>query len=1168
MMKQILVVTCCLLVLCDVDCQTGTFTELKSFTSSLTHPLVLGGTQKDVLMTFAEKSTIYSYSQSQKVRFEYEVVDSITNQAGNRTIFKTSSTPIGFLFLLEAGYVYKDLPEARDVASLHYFFGDYLIYKDSSLYYSFDLSTSTSNRLDPQPDLSKYKCDSAGSRYLFCFTTGTQTGILIDGKTGKKTTLDFSMELEGFKLSYDTLMSVVGYEKMIVIVGTRKVGVSLILGADLFYVLDNQTLVHTGKVISNQVVPSLICTSTTSPKRSFEFNPLTGLLFSFCSQITETNPATSPNDLTFAWLAVQNIFTLESTLPETMAVSLKSNKYLSQITMSRALTAKVFSYNQAEQNTNNNCGVYSVGFKLCLDCINEYTLEKNGTSYNCVLNEPYVDPEYFDVHFSKGFINLRLNKVKISRDELMEVLKETLNEVGDNLVFVNLATGEKLDMSQKFSLVPKIFDFDLEENLIRFEIEYKGSFEKESIGVRLKIRNQRQIFNLTSSGSTLSVLASAKPLTIGPYVYSSFDFETLSLVVYLVIVVICQVFLIFVRPFKEVYRESYKTFWIAFLVMKIQVLGLLGVVGGQNKGPLDKILSSSFVATLKYLIFDIEPDFDGRLQMYRYTSHYTDLKAVKVSPYLLHSRVLWLGFYSIVYCLSTMGGKSFRNSMYHMRLGVLFSFVIHLVYFSITSIYSFSLMDENTTFTIFSLLVSILAILFVIGETVYIFMTGYKNLKFMLAFDINRAHLDTYAYQPARFLKTFPDLIFYTLCAVLTALIPNKPEILCRGLIGVSLLYMLSLVGFLNDSAQRSFYVINIYLKIGFASLFIVLMILMVELSENNELTVSSIRGVSYFAFSIILIEFLIILATAILRIFSNEPISGTETQMENFRTGYLIKLKKKTGTELKERAKDEGRGLVGDDTFIGKKSDDLLDNLDKGGKHSRYGSRIEKGGVFSSNSEINTSKLVKLEGDLQNLPRSSSNPGSERNSNRLLDRLIFNSNISQEDKEKENKQRSTEKKSNLYQSPAKQGTNYKQGRLDQFISQQNNDSNHQGLNRNLFQIKESGIEEPSNVGDLSADINLAINHANNRSLRDLIDNATENNKENAGSTPIQILSDTQAGGAMPISSDTNYQPGYLNPAQPSNNYPLTSSNNQISQINPRQEISEFDMRIPSEANI
>lgn len=98
--------------------------------------------------------------------------------------------------------------------------------------------------------------------------------------------------------------------------------------------------------------------------------------------------------------------------------------------------------------------------------------------------------------------------------------------------------------------------------------------------------------------------------------FTSFDADTLCLCLYIIVCVSSQVFLIIIRPLKEDLRNNIKTFWVVAHVMHLQVICLLGAAGGNLKGPVDRILGSCLKAMLKYLVFDVDFDFDGRLDQY------------------------------------------------------------------------------------------------------------------------------------------------------------------------------------------------------------------------------------------------------------------------------------------------------------------------------------------------------------------------------------------------------------------------------------------------------------------------------------------------------------------------------------------------------------------------
>jgi hypothetical protein len=608
-------------------------------------------------------------------------------------------------------------------------------------------------------------------------------------------------------------------------------------------------------------------------------------------------------------------------------------------------------------------------------------------------------------------------------------------------------------------------------------------------------------------------------------------------------------------------RESFKTFWVSSLVIHLQTICLLGTIGADLRGPLDNLFGAALKAMLKYLVFDLEFNFDSQVIEYKAVSPYEGLAYNNVNPYILQVRFLWIALYVLAYIFSVVGTRRFKTKFYHMRIGVLISTLPELIYFSITTMFSIGYLKIYNTFTSFSLLLAILTLIVILMEFLYIQLCSFKNLKFMLMYDTSRNLVDDYKFTIPEFLKLHSDFFFSVFVSLTLGFISQRMDVLGRILIGLAAVYILLNISRLGI-IKPDFHKISHKLKLFYGALWIILMISVIELNTNMALGRIGLYGLSYFSMVVLLAMLIVLASIVVYRVFSLETPTGTEKPEATYKTNYVMRTYKrakgKEGTAI--ATNPNTTTILADETFLSRTAaklpaESLLVKASGGTPTSsalasmrRTNSKM-KDPVPQSNSQVlrqsngsgitnsGVFRLAEL-GAVATNSQYGSRPPSER-ANRaekpagaLLDR--FSSGYPADEPRETSKGRRPNPTSNSG-SVGGSAKNTARGAgmagrgiggdddgavrdaspgkyLDQIFNRGGNqDRRSDGMRdqqahftgweasdpkasiNNLFQIKESRIEEASQIADLSYDINLAINDPkanlmlHKKSLRELM---------------------------------------------------------------------------------
>ena len=172
--------------------------------------------------------------------------------------------------------------------------------------------------------------------------------------------------------------------------------------------------------------------------------------------------------------------------------------------------------------------------------------------------------------------------------------------------------------------------------------------------------------------------------------------------------------------------------------------------------------------------------------------------------------------------------------------------------------------------TFFSLLMTILCIIFLVGEVTYLHFTIYKNRRFMFSFDACRPALDEFTITTIDILKFDHDIMFCFCSALLIALIPNQVQVLCRALIKLKTVYILNVVVQIRTQSINT-YKLCYYGKLIWTGIFIFLMILLIDFDVNVGLGNVGKQGISFHSLILFITSFQIVFAVMLYRWFNGE---------------------------------------------------------------------------------------------------------------------------------------------------------------------------------------------------------------------------------------------------------------------------------------------------------
>ena len=1189
------------------DPLSSTLVTTKSFPVTTSLKFVAPHTA-DGRLNYATTVNAFSQSSTSSARFSSSVDQIKVAEDSGRVVYKSQD---GTTFAVDNGFVYLDLNQIRDVNKVLFSFGNYVLYTPNSAplgtYRVLNVNTgAVSSLTTPTPNFfDDYSCGD-GQGQLVCVTTGTTDGQILKMETVSFQKVDLQMVLDfstGRKITYSKIWKTAGFDSFLIIVGERTPGGSL-LTVDGYFVTDANTLLLVQTITLTLTGNTYKCGGTAKPV--IDINVVEGILSISCPEV--------PGNTTL-YSAAQNVWspTVITGFALTETTGLYFNRFSSQATISTfkdniaSLTLLTLSSGASPQRQNETitCRVYSKLFRVCTACNAGYLLSFNNatTTTSCTLNEPFIASSDFSIFSKKGylFVNLSTLPQNESPEALKTKLEAVLSPKGDNLVFYDPNTLNVVPTSTYFDLELQLNAFDLRDKIVRYRLVTQQERGPLSVWVRFKTKDPSALGAKTSSlagsasqpnstsrslqytGSVYpqSQLLDSQVLTLPSRAGPSSDLEVLCLSLYIILCVPCQIFLVFVRPFHQEMRESFKTFWVGSLVIHLQTICLLGTLGGDLRGPLDNLFGAALKAIMKYLVFDLEFHFDSRVAEYQFVTPYDGLAFNQVNPFILQTRFLWIALYVLAYILSVIGTRRFKTKFYHMRIGIIISTLPELIYFSISTMFTCGYLQIYNTFTTFSLLVSIATLIVIILEFMYIQLCSFKNLKFMLMFDMSRNFVDEYKFSAAEFLKVYSDYFFAVLASASIGLISQRVDILGRLFIGIGVVYILLNISKLTTT-KPDFHKINHQLKLLYGGLWILLMICVIELYSNLALGKRGINGLSYFAMVIIMLMLIVLATIVVYRVFKPETPTGTEKPEANYKTNYVLRTYKrargKEGTVV--ATNPNATTILADETFLSRTAAKLppggepsvlkgsgitptssaLASMRRTTSKQKDQSNLGGGGPSSpvlrynnSGSSNNPGFRIAELASVGNYSQQGSRPPSERAgraekpSGGLLDK--FSSGILPDEPRDSYRGKRGNATSNpisgngsAKNSARGNGFAFKVGpgdddhsakdpspirQLDQIFNRGGNQerrsdpvrenpvsgsnwfvSDPKASMNNLYQIKESRIEDASQLADLSYDINLAINDPNanllrKKSLRELM-NEDSDKKVREKSDPPQ----------------------------------------------------------------
>lgn len=1071
-------------------CEAAMFEQLKTYsTTNTSSKLISSYSNGNSVLNMADENSTYCLASNRKVTFGIPTTKIIAKQDSVKVVYSAASSLNNYTFMVSDTYSYTELSPITAMDTFKYFFGNYLVYTttDSSNHYSvYNIAKKTIGRLDVSgvANFASHVCSEAMENFIFCIKPGSTSGYVLDLVELKATSQEFTLKIGNDPVNYQAIHQVHGYERVVIIVGERSVASVFVVTVDAYYITDSKTLTLISSIKSGTDANSLAC--TLAPSKRIVFNPIMGFMIRYCLAEAQAPKLFGSTESIF----VESSETFWATTDKIEAIH--TNKYQGTFTLqytgAAAKGVNLFKFNETTTpSIPNDCLTYSRVFKLCIRCNPGYLLVKSDSGLNCELNQTYIDSSLYSIELTKGYLLLHLNGSNFSGSQLTDKLtkQQTFNE-SKNLEFYT-QTGQRIDPNPFFTLKLMMEPSDQERKIIRYKIVHTTSNERMVLKVKFKLSSPSLVFvQQIQSARLLQATGTIKELVFPAHAYSSFDTDTFFLCLYLILAFSAQIFLIFVRPFKDSLRDTIKTFWVSSAVMHIQVLCLLGTIGGQFRGPMNRVLRSCLRSMQVYLVFNAEVDFDGKMKESIFKSPYEDFKYSESSPFILQSRYIWIILYAVAFGVSTIGTKNFRNIVYHIRVGVLWSWAIQLLYFSLSTIYSFSVIELYTPVTTFSLVLAIACLIFLIGEIIFAKMSNYNNRKFMLSFDCSRNVIDGFIMETGCLLRTYHDLIFCLGSAFLMAVIPNRVEILCRALMGLAIIYILSVISQIRLYRSDP-YIICYYGKLVWAGLFIMLMILLVELDKNSGLGIIGIEALSYLALVIYIGCYLIVFAVMIYRWFAKEKEGASSKPEISYKTSYAIKRYDQKRSDTKEGTRNTYKPNGNESSIISRdfrtdRKQSVLESLQAGSPAREQRSFLKS--PMGSDSKYKSFRLSELN-NLQKNDSGSSRPNSDRNTantgqSKLLDRFTVTEEQSEKDK-------SAQRIANERKGHNGAGQNTKSlGRLGK-IDDPNNENKESMATKNLYQIKESRIEEASQLGDISSDINLEINGEQTTGLKDLM---------------------------------------------------------------------------------
>lgn len=229
--------------------------------------------------------------------------------------------------------------------------------------------------------------------------------------------------------------------------------------------------------------------------------------------------------------------------------------------------------------------------------------------------------------------------------------------------------------------------------------------------------------------------------------------------------------MICIRPLSIKYRKSKWTMWFGSTLTSFQILLIMGMVPGNFGGFIDQIHNSAFNEFRKY--FWMNPTHLWS-ESFVQESRIMPLGKFEVSNY--YSSPLIENFIEVIFfALATLvgfvgcGHTDKDNANSHMRIGASISFMIPLTLSSVSCIIKCFFINNWDGFTIFSLLLSFVLMIYFTSEIINN-LTGCSdsNLSeedyFFRAFDLDELNLKED--RPSNFIQSSLNFIF-PICLVI-----------------------------------------------------------------------------------------------------------------------------------------------------------------------------------------------------------------------------------------------------------------------------------------------------------------------------------------------------------------------------------------------------------------
>lgn len=217
------------------------------------------------------------------------------------------------------------------------------------------------------------------------------------------------------------------------------------------------------------------------------------------------------------------------------------------------------------------------------------------------------------------------------------------------------------------------------------------------------------------------ILKNVKPLVVPPHWHphpNAYPFSIIFFGLVKIIIILLKFFMMCIRPMNLKYRKSRWAMWFGSTLTSYQIALIMGMVPGNFGGFIELIHSAAFTAFRQY--FWLNPAHLWSSSYFK-ESRTIPLGKFEVNNYYaspLMENLIALIFFSLGTLIGLTGcsQKDKDNTNSHMRIGASISFMIPLTLSSVACIAKCFYIEKWDGFTYFSLLVSVILVLYFLSE--------------------------------------------------------------------------------------------------------------------------------------------------------------------------------------------------------------------------------------------------------------------------------------------------------------------------------------------------------------------------------------------------------------------------------------------------------------------